>query len=626
MRLAIFIFLSSFFSNCFAQGSSTDNGATGRIMKIKDAKARMDSLYSYARAHISSQPEEALRSGKMLLEQAQAANAGRSIADADYTIASAYQKMDDAAKSMRYYLDAFEKEKEIKEFRMQINTLLNISFLCEYIGDLPKELQYVKEAWTICRDHAAADTQIEKMQPHVLNELATAYEINNNRDSALKLYKIALQTTSTLDTPGMAAVACNYAIALKVNKDYAQSLAAYNKALEYTDTGNYYLYAVINDNMALLFYEMGDIAQSEARARLALALEDKAGEIIIKRDAYGLLKKIYAARHDYQNALVYADSLATVKDTMYNKESSRQIKDMQAKYDTETKDKQIAIQDREIANNRKINFSLVLISMLLLGIGLLAYRNERKTKLLNTRITSQKMELEKLHDVKDRIFSVIGHDMRAPVNSLLAFTQLLENGNIPPEKMQLYSVSLKNNLGYTAGLMENLLSWARAQMDGYKPVPAPININELAVQAIGLLQGPAQQKNITISNQAGPEATALADKDMASLLLRNLISNAVKYTHAGGCITIAAAMAGNRIKISVADTGIGMPAASVDAFNKASAGQPVASTAGTAYEKGTGLGLMLCKSFAALMDGYITLESEQGKGSVFTVYLPATTV
>jgi signal transduction histidine kinase len=310
----------------------------------------------------------------------------------------------------------------------------------------------------------------------------------------------------------------------------------------------------------------------------------------------------------------------SIKDSVLNEEKSHQVKELQTKYDTEKKDKQISEQSARIAYERKANFALAAILLLAFVIGLLVYINQCRTKKLNRLVTSQKHELEQLNAVKDRIFSVIGHDIRTPVNSLISFTQLLESGNISPEKMEDYIKTLKSNLEYTSGLLENLLNWARTQMQGYKPVFETVNLAPLAAQAVNLLGQEAKNKNIVVKNEIEASSMVFADANMAAFIIRNLLSNAIKYTRTGGEVIVSATKAGATVNIVVQDNGIGIPSTIVEQFNQNDLG--IESSPGTAKEKGTGLGLALCKTFAKLMNGSIELASDQSEGSRFTVVLP----
>ncbi|MCW3088014.1 MAG: hypothetical protein JWQ78_1400 [Sediminibacterium sp.] len=295
---------------------------------------------------------------------------------------------------------------------------------------------------------------------------------------------------------------------------------------------------------------------------------------------------------------------------------------LQSRLSKDISDKQIAEQQLQISFDKKVKIFLALAVGLVMLITFLVYHNQRKTKKLNTIIGRQKAELEELGQVKDRLFSVVSHDMRTPVNSLMSFIEILEDDAIPPEKLQVYAGELKNQLSHTSVLMENLLNWASSQMKGFTPRIETLPVKQLIDDTIAVLQQQAAYKNIRIRNLAPAGISVRADKHMLGLVIRNLVSNAVKYTAIAGLIEVNAHSHNGRIGIAVTDNGTGMPVAKVAAFNDSEYLHSIESKRGTRGESGTGLGLVLCKTFAALMSGRMQVESKEGAGSVFTVMLP----
>jgi signal transduction histidine kinase len=330
-------------------------------------------------------------------------------------------------------------------------------------------------------------------------------------------------------------------------------------------------------------------------------------------EAYADLESLYGSR---EKATSLSREQASVLKKMLKEDYTKGMDEALVKYKSELK-------DAEIAYSKKTNMFLIGGLIFLFLVGVYIFINLRRTSILNTRITEQKKELEQINGVKDRLFSVISHDMRSPVNSLISFTQLLEDNAIPADKLAAYSASLKNSLGYTAGLMDNLLNWASSQMHGYKPVMENFDLNEVATGVVKLLTTEANKKQIAIHNNIISGTIVNADTNMTALLFRNLLSNAIKYTHKGGSIELGATVEKGMVRFVVKDFGVGIPATLVDKFNKASTLQPTESTYGTEREKGTGLGLMLCKNFVTLMGGNIKLESREGEGSIFEVSLKA---
>lgn len=273
----------------------------------------------------------------------------------------------------------------------------------------------------------------------------------------------------------------------------------------------------------------------------------------------------------------------------------------------------------EVTFDRKLNTILIIVSLLFIVAASLAFYNQLKTAKLYKLITKQKAELEELVNIKDKIFSVVSHDMRAPINTLIAFTQLLEYDDITPENMTAYTGALKKSLMHTSVLMENLLNWAKSQMEGFKPVIEIFDVNFTAKEVINTLHNQADTKEITIENNIASGTLIVADTNMTQLVLRNLISNAIKYTPNKGRITLDTQIKGGKVILSVLDTGIGMSDILVEQFNTDNFLHFTESTPGTNKERGTGLGLVLCKNFTLLMNGSISVISESSIGSKFSI-------
>ncbi len=288
------------------------------------------------------------------------------------------------------------------------------------------------------------------------------------------------------------------------------------------------------------------------------------------------------------------------------------------------KDKEINLQRTELRFNRNINIFLCILATVLFASAIFVFYAQHRTAKLNKIVSEQKRELEKLGKVKDRIFSLVSHDMRAPVNSLISFMQLLEGGSISQEKLTRYAANLKDALGYTSAMMENLLNWASSQMEGYRPILEKFDVELCARDVINALQITAKQKNIKIENEIKSGTLCLADMNMTSLILRNLISNSIKFTPNNGVIKVAATTTGNEVLVHISDNGIGLSNHQILAFNMPGNQEIGESTLGTNKEKGTGIGLVLCKTFTALMNGSLKVMSKQGEGSVFTLQLPKT--
>lgn len=238
-------------------------------------------------------------------------------------------------------------------------------------------------------------------------------------------------------------------------------------------------------------------------------------------------------------------------------------------------------------------------------------------------LTTIKEELEKSNNEKDKFFSIIAHDLRNPFVALLNSSELLEiyfNNMDDNEKLQLIK-SIKNSAKNTYSLLENLLQWARSQMGAMQFHPIQTNISRLLSKTSMILKSQAEQKKIEIKIEAAENIIAFIDSDMISTVLRNLISNAIKFSNKDSCILIKVITEENQdeITISIKDSGIGIPKEILDNLFTITG---KVSRKGTNNEAGTGLGLLLCKEFVELNKGRIWIESEENVGTTFYFTLP----
>jgi PAS domain S-box-containing protein len=240
-------------------------------------------------------------------------------------------------------------------------------------------------------------------------------------------------------------------------------------------------------------------------------------------------------------------------------------------------------------------------------------------------LAEQRDELAQLNGQQNRLFSIIAHDLRTPFNSLLGFSEILSEhaATLSPKEISDYAQTMYDAAQQANALLENLLEWSRLRMGGLHCVPRPFDVAPAIEKALVFSAPNGDAKGVAVSylhHLQGSLLTALADPDMVETILRNLIGNAVKFTQAGGSVTVQADRAGQMIAITVKDDGVGIAPERLAKLFQFETG---ASTAGTNGEAGTGLGLQLCKELVELQGGAIKVESTAGQGSTFTITLPS---
>jgi len=230
-------------------------------------------------------------------------------------------------------------------------------------------------------------------------------------------------------------------------------------------------------------------------------------------------------------------------------------------------------------------------------------------------------ELVKSNAMKDKLFSIIAHDLRGPVGNFgAALAVLIENlDTFDKETLSEILSDLKNSASRSYELLQNLLKWARSQNNTIEFAPANQNLNQIIQENVELLQSSAAQKQITIKSEIHNEIFVFADINMLKTILRNLLSNAIKFSFPQGEVIVNVTKSDNFAEIAIEDFGIGIKKENIE---KLMTSHEYFSTYGTANEKGTGLGLNLCKDFVERNGGKINIESEEGKGTKIYFTLP----
>lgn len=231
-------------------------------------------------------------------------------------------------------------------------------------------------------------------------------------------------------------------------------------------------------------------------------------------------------------------------------------------------------------------------------------------------------QLALANEQKNKLFSIVAHDLRSPINNLHGFLEILAEDELTEEERKLVQDELLQQTKKTSDMLMNLLSWTKSQMEGITVRPSLLQLNTALEHTIELQRKIAVHKDISMEVNIPGHLRVFADDDMLALVVRNLINNAIKFTRPGGHICITAREDGNMVQLEVRDDGIGIPEekkASIFSFN-------AASTYGTNNEKGIGLGLMLCKEYIELQHGRIWFESAEGEGTGFFITLPMSEV
>ena len=236
-------------------------------------------------------------------------------------------------------------------------------------------------------------------------------------------------------------------------------------------------------------------------------------------------------------------------------------------------------------------------------------------------ITEQKQtqeNLASLNQLKDKLFSIIAHDLRSPLVNLLDLLNMASEGDVSEEELRIFLPQLKKNVDYTSSLVENLLQWSKSQLKGEITKPVKLDLGEMTGFMVNSFSERAREKGITLENKLSGSVFAYADRDMIEAVYRNLLSNAIKFCRKGDLIQVSGKVSNDHTTLCVKDTGIGMSDSDVKRlFNI-----ETFTRRGTLNEQGTGLGLLLVKDFIEKNNGKIWVQSTPGEGAQFYFSLP----
>ena len=348
---------------------------------------------------------------------------------------------------------------------------------------------------------------------------------------------------------------------------------------------------------------------------------------VLKDASEGLAKSYEAIQNfplAYQNLMIST----LLKDSLAGWETTQKVLLIKLEFEQEKQEAKIAELElsNQLAQTEKQIYTIfsVFIILLMMTILTLVIRNNWQRKASNRmlhekndEIELQNAKLKEANSIKDKIFSIIGHDLRSPLASLKGLLELVIKNKISGQEFKSFAPKLNQHVTGVSETLENLLSWSRSQMKGLKPMPIHLPLRKVINKSIDLFAETAAEKKILITTNVNEDESVFADENQLGLIFRNLVHNAIKFTAEGGSIQITTVSSGDFIVVKVSDTGLGMTDKQLQQVFQSNA----PTTRGTMGEKGTGLGLLLCKEMVESNGGKIAVESESGKGSTFSVFL-----
>lgn len=404
----------------------------------------------------------------------------------------------------------------------------------------------------------------------------------------------------------------------------------YDSALYYLDRSNALAQqasdrAVISYNKCLMgdiYLRIGEVNKARMIFLEAELESHQLNLREVRKDAYRGLAESYHRLGDYPRAYSYETRYARLKDSLVNWEITQ--KALMMEFELDEQRRQIKMAELEAATKQAVrekNVYLLLIGIVAVSslvIITLIIRNNRQRRKTNELLQQKNAELAQANGIKDKLFSIIGHDLRSPLVSLKGLLGMAVRNEVSENEFKQFAPQLNQHVIGVNETLENLLQWSNSQMNGWQHHPEKLPLKKTVTLVFQLFHETAHTKNIELQTE-GADVNAVADRNQAELILRNLVHNAIKFTPDGGRVSVSTAREGRFAVVRVSDTGVGIPK---DQIHSLFVRHDIRTTRGTRGERGTGLGLSLCYEMTARNNGELSVASEEGRGSTFILRLP----
>ena len=623
MNKTLLLLLACLISCCtFSQSIQVDS-----LLKLLDKESidsnRLKIYRSLGDFYIDNNPGKAIEYFGKAVDLSKKTNNNKQLANNCYSIAFCYRNIGDFSKSVEYYLKAVRVYEADKDLRRLANAYMSLAIVHSYNNDFKNASAYhakAKELILIRKDSFQLCA--------LYTDIGTLFDQRKMYDSANVLQQQAYNLAVAIKDEQLV-IDClsNIGLTYKHEGKTKEALANFQKVLQVfkqqqTEPDRY---AAVYNNIGATYAQAGNKDQAVEAFNKSLAYAVNSQNPYIEMENYNNMSELFGKTADYKKQAYYLKKYYGIKDSLFSADKKNQLTQLEADYNIEKKNIEIIKKDGEVQVQKDQKNLLLIISLAaaLVVVVIVFFYNRIKNKnaLLanqNVQINNQKNELQTLNSVKDRLFSIISHDLRNPLISLRSYFSLTDNPNLSDEKKLAYKNQTLSAVTQTTSLLDNLLVWANMQIKETKPQIKIVNVEDAVLDARDDVNAQAIQKKIII--QKNLEATtALGDQNIITIAVRNLLTNALKYSNENSTISINSFQNDKDINIDIADEGVGISAEKINLLLSNEAD----TTIGTSGEKGTGLGIFLVKELLQKINGELLIKSVVGEGSVFTIKLPA---
>jgi len=548
-------------------------------------------------------------------------------------LASAFSNLKQYDSAIYYYMQALRSGKPAnRETDAKGIILGNIGLEYYSKAEYKNSIKFYRQAIGILKSN---NTDVINLALNYAN-LGVSLRQENLPDSALYYFNLAKSAYHNINSlTGVARVTLNTGNLLADMGKYREAEKSYRESLQICQSLNLTMGIVMN------YINLGSMYLKESKPATALNYYIMADTLDDGTDSdikLPILEGLYMANKSLGNpvrALSYLEQHVKLLDSINTNKHNLKLAELQAQFQQEISDienkrlrNENALKQQSIEHHQTINNIFIALMIILIFASLLIILSRLKLKKLYNHletkgktIEAQSLELELANITKDKLFSIIAHDLRNPFNNILGMTAIIEeeSRDLPNTEINEYAKVLQKSGNIAYNLLENLLTWSKAQRGLIKPDKSQVNLYLLSEAIITNHMQQAKKGAIELINQVPEDITLWCDEDMMKTILRNITTNSLKHTPGGGKITYTAEHKDKNIIISIKDTGKGMPEEQVKyLFDFKSR----LSQHDHKQSQSSGLGLMICFEFVQLMKGEISASSTPGEGTVVFISLP----
>lgn len=596
------------------------------LLTTKSDTLKINILNTIASKYFYSNPKVGITYCRQALAISKKINWNKGMAVSNEFCGVCQWVLTDYSKALNHFFTSLHYYETLKDTNGIAGIYNNLGLIYGKLKNYPKALHYLNLAY-----NTNAKSGNSVLMVYNLNNIGSTFLEQGKLKESLHYFNLSQKLNETMnDINGLGYVYTNFGKIYSKQKQYVKAIDFYNKALKnYDDSQNY--------NRGIVYIEMGNTYFEMAKNNLNPNKEylNKSKESVLK--AYAIFYKIGALDKinechfmlyqnlkfagDYKNAFSYYEKYTMLKDSILLNESSNKLLNLETQREIEIKDKKIKIQNLKMeTDSRKVEFLVIITATIALLVILFFYLYIIKRS-TNDLLIEKNETISNINKQKDKFFSIIAHDLRGPFNGFLGLTELLAEDidSMDNEEIQFAASNMRSSAKNLNQLLENLLEWSRMEQGLLPFNPEQLQLLPLTLECVDTLNDSTDKKGITIKNLINEKTTVFADANLAKAVIRNILSNAVKFTPTGGTIMIQGKEDETSTTIAIKDSGIGMNEKMLGNLFKLDVKN---NRKGTEDEPSSGLGLILCKEFIEKHGGHIWAESQENIGTSFYFSFP----